>query len=83
MAIQALDQLLKPDSNLDSQDKGVVLRNIVALCKKINDHEKLVHYLQITLDMLHNLGVNKVFKKSHEEEIEWFHRISWNSAYVL
>ncbi len=80
IALEALETLLSPKSNINSKEKGPILRNICLLCKQLNDVDKLLHYLKVTMEVLYAVGVKDMFKKNYDEEIEWFYVLTWNTA---
>ncbi|KAL0491562.1 Tex11 [Acrasis kona] len=81
IAMEALESLLKTDGNKTVKEKGTILRHLVSISHKLNDHDKVNHYLKIMVDLLRSKGARELFKQeSVENELEWFHRVSWNNA---
>ncbi|KAG2383399.1 hypothetical protein C9374_004070 [Naegleria lovaniensis] len=83
VAIDALEGLLKEnqkDKRL-SLERGQILRTLTYLAVLIKDRSSVLKYLQRTMQDFQTEGTSNLFSTEHEEsEIEWFHRVAWNSA---
>lgn len=76
--MEALECLLKTDGVKSCQEKGTILRHLVSLSHKTLNIEKMLHYLKIVIDLLRSKGSRELFQnESAENELEWFHRMSW------
>nr|CAG4712057.1 unnamed protein product [Naegleria fowleri] len=83
VAIEALEGLLK-ENQKDKRlllERGQILRTLTYLSILIKDRNCVLKYLQRTMQDFQTEGTSHMFAAEHEEsEIEWFHRVAWNSA---